>query len=76
MVLSVWGGVDPQDQAGEGAAELENMHSDRLKVLQLDVCSDEQVSKAVEFIRANLENPEKGENAHWLPGANYVRAEW
>lgn len=40
------------------------MHSDRLKVVQLDVCSDEQVSTAVEFIRANLENPEKGENPH------------
>ncbi|GAA6065259.1 D-beta-hydroxybutyrate dehydrogenase, mitochondrial [Tachysurus ichikawai] len=40
--------------------ELENMHSDRLKVVQLDVCSDEQVSNAMDFIRANLENPEKG----------------
>lgn len=62
-VLSARGGVDPQDQAGEGAMELENMHSDRLKVVQLDVCSDEQVSNAVEFIRANLDNPEKGGNA-------------
>ncbi|KAF5899814.1 D-beta-hydroxybutyrate dehydrogenase, mitochondrial-like, partial [Clarias magur] len=58
--FTVFAGCFLKDQAGEGAAELENMHSDRLKLVQLDVCSDEQVSKSVEFIRANLENPEKG----------------
>ncbi|XP_026877711.1 D-beta-hydroxybutyrate dehydrogenase, mitochondrial isoform X2 [Electrophorus electricus] len=47
-------------KVGEGAAELENMHSDTLKVVQLDVCSEDQVSQAVEFIRANLADPEKG----------------
>lgn len=41
---------------------LENMQSDRLKVIQMDVSSDEQVSKAVEFIKANLKS-EKGEAA-------------
>uniref|UniRef100_A0A8B9JW55 3-hydroxybutyrate dehydrogenase, type 1 n=1 Tax=Astyanax mexicanus TaxID=7994 RepID=A0A8B9JW55_ASTMX len=48
------------DKAGEGAVELENMHSDRMKVVQLDVCSDDEVSQAVEFIKANLDDPEKG----------------
>ncbi|KAK3551670.1 hypothetical protein QTP70_021313 [Hemibagrus guttatus] len=58
--FTVFAGCFLKDQDGEGVMELENMHSDRLKVVQLDVCSDEQVSKAVDFIRANLENPEKG----------------
>ncbi|XP_065150809.2 D-beta-hydroxybutyrate dehydrogenase, mitochondrial [Paramisgurnus dabryanus] len=45
---------------GEGAKVLENLHSEKLKVVQLDVCNEEQVSQAVEFVKANLEDPEKG----------------
>lgn len=52
-----------QDEGGEGAKELEEFHSDRMKVLQLDVCSDEQVSQAVEFIKDNLADAGKG---NWL----------
>uniref|UniRef100_A0AAY4AAY2 3-hydroxybutyrate dehydrogenase, type 1 n=1 Tax=Denticeps clupeoides TaxID=299321 RepID=A0AAY4AAY2_9TELE len=47
-------------KGGDGAVDLAQMHSERMKVLQLDVCSGEQVEKAVEFVRANLENPENG----------------
>lgn len=49
-----------QDKGGEGAKELEEFHSDRMKVVQLDVCSDEQVNQAVEFIKDNLEDSERG----------------
>lgn len=49
-----------QEKGGDGATELENMHSARMKVVQLDVCSDHQVSQAVEFVRSNLDDPEKG----------------
>lgn len=49
-----------QDEGGGGAKELEEFHSDRMKVLQLDVCSDEQVSQAVEFIKDNLADAGKG----------------
>ncbi|XP_036935050.1 D-beta-hydroxybutyrate dehydrogenase, mitochondrial isoform X5 [Acanthopagrus latus] len=49
-----------QDKGGEGAKELEEFHSDRMKVVQLDVCSDEQVNQAVEYIKDNLADSEKG----------------
>lgn len=43
-----------QDKGGEGAKELEDFHSDRMQVVQLDVCSEEQVNKAVEYIKESL----------------------
>ena len=49
-----------QDKGGEGAKELEDFHSDHMKVVQLDVCSDEEVSKAVKYIRDNLGGSERG----------------
>ncbi|XP_041923069.1 D-beta-hydroxybutyrate dehydrogenase, mitochondrial isoform X2 [Alosa sapidissima] len=45
---------------GDGAKELKEMHSERMKVLQLDVCSEEQVAEAAEFVKANLEDSGKG----------------
>ena len=50
----------PQDKGGEGAKELEELNSDRMKVIQLDVCSDEEVNKAVEYIKDNLEDSQRG----------------
>lgn len=49
-----------QDEGGEGAKDLETLHSDRMKVLQLDVCSEEQVNQAVDYVRENLEDSERG----------------
>lgn len=51
-----------QDESGEGAKELEEFRSDRMKVVQLDVCSEEQVNRAVEYIKDNLEDSERGNN--------------
>lgn len=48
-----------QDKGGEGAKELEEFHSDRMKVIQLDVCSEEQVKQAIEYIKENLEDSER-----------------
>ncbi|KAI4788554.1 hypothetical protein KUCAC02_035777, partial [Chaenocephalus aceratus] len=48
------------DKGGEGAKELEEFHSDRMKVVQLDVCSEEQVNQAVAYIRENLEDADRG----------------
>ncbi|XP_057179403.1 D-beta-hydroxybutyrate dehydrogenase, mitochondrial [Triplophysa rosa] len=45
---------------GDGAKVLQNLHSEKLKVVQLNVCSEEQISQAVEFVKANLEDPERG----------------
>ncbi|XP_059587265.1 D-beta-hydroxybutyrate dehydrogenase, mitochondrial [Alligator mississippiensis] len=48
-------------QTGEnGARELESMQSDRMKVLQLNVCSDQEVAQAVDFVKKKLKEPEKG----------------
>uniref|UniRef100_A0A8C9XM22 3-hydroxybutyrate dehydrogenase, type 1 n=1 Tax=Sander lucioperca TaxID=283035 RepID=A0A8C9XM22_SANLU len=49
-----------QDKGGEGAKELEEFHSDRMKVVQLDVCSEEQVDQAAEYIKDNLKDSESG----------------
>lgn len=51
-----------QDKGGEGAKELEEFRSDRMNVVQLDVCSDEQVNRAVDRVRENLPDSEKGQD--------------
>lgn len=56
-----------QDKDGEGAKELEEFHSERMKVVQLDVCSDDQVKKAVEYIKGNLEDSQRGNVNSLLP---------
>lgn len=56
----LWFGLVAQEKDGEGAKELQEMDSERMKVLQLDVCSDEQVAQAAEFVKANLEDSGNG----------------
>ncbi|XP_004081138.1 D-beta-hydroxybutyrate dehydrogenase, mitochondrial [Oryzias latipes] len=58
--FTVFAGCLLKDKGGEGAKALEEFHSDRMKVLQLDVCSDGEVKAAVEFIRNNLEDSQRG----------------
>ncbi|XP_029934959.1 D-beta-hydroxybutyrate dehydrogenase, mitochondrial [Myripristis murdjan] len=58
--FTVFAGCLLKDKGGEGAKELEEFHSDRMKVVQLDVCSEELVNQAVEYVRDNLEDAEKG----------------
>uniref|UniRef100_A0A2I4AQ50 D-beta-hydroxybutyrate dehydrogenase, mitochondrial n=1 Tax=Austrofundulus limnaeus TaxID=52670 RepID=A0A2I4AQ50_AUSLI len=58
--FTVFAGCLLKDADGEGAKELEELHSDRMKVVQLDVCSDEQVKKAAEFIEDNLQDSQRG----------------
>lgn len=58
--FTVFAGCLLKDKGGEGATELQAMHSDRMKVVQLDVCSDEQVNQAVDYVKANLEPSERG----------------
>ncbi|XP_064372896.1 D-beta-hydroxybutyrate dehydrogenase, mitochondrial-like isoform X3 [Dromaius novaehollandiae] len=48
------------DKNGDGAVELKSMKSDRMKVLQINVCSDQEVAQAVDFVKRNLKEPEKG----------------
>ncbi|XP_069831178.1 D-beta-hydroxybutyrate dehydrogenase, mitochondrial-like isoform X2 [Dendropsophus ebraccatus] len=58
--FTVFAGCLLKDKNGEGAQELESFHCNRMKVLQLNVCSEEDVTQAVEFVKKNLEDPEKG----------------
>ncbi|XP_074768865.1 D-beta-hydroxybutyrate dehydrogenase, mitochondrial-like isoform X3 [Athene noctua] len=48
------------DENGDGARELKNMKSDRMQVLQMDVCSDQEVAQAVDFVKRTLKEPEEG----------------
>ncbi|KAK2859528.1 hypothetical protein Q5P01_004148 [Channa striata] len=58
--FTVFAGCFLKDKGGEGAKELEEFHSDRMKVVQLDVCSEDQVNDAVQYIKDNLEDSERG----------------
>lgn len=49
-----------QHKNGDGARELKNMKSDRMQVLQMDVCSDQEVAQAVDFVKRTLKEPEEG----------------
>ncbi|XP_068199696.1 D-beta-hydroxybutyrate dehydrogenase, mitochondrial isoform X2 [Antennarius striatus] len=60
LEFQVFAGCLLKDKGGEGAKILEDFHSDRMKVVQLDVCSDEQVNQAVTVIKDNLADPERG----------------
>ncbi|MBN3308017.1 BDH protein, partial [Amia calva] len=58
--FTVFAGCLLKDKSGTGACDLESMKSDRMRVVQLDVCSEEEVNQAVQFVRENLKDPENG----------------
>ncbi|XP_069474688.1 D-beta-hydroxybutyrate dehydrogenase, mitochondrial-like [Ambystoma mexicanum] len=58
--FTVFAGCLLKDKKGDGAVELESMKSDRMKVLQLNVCSEEEINQALEFVTKNLKETEEG----------------
>ncbi|KAM9827596.1 D-beta-hydroxybutyrate dehydrogenase, mitochondrial [Neosynchiropus ocellatus] len=58
--FQVFAGCLLKAEKGEGAKKLEELCSDRMKVLQLDVCCQQQVERAVDYIQENLEDSESG----------------
>ncbi|XP_051482129.1 D-beta-hydroxybutyrate dehydrogenase, mitochondrial-like isoform X2 [Apus apus] len=58
--FTVFAGCLLMDENGDGARELKNMKSDRMQVLQMDVCSDQEVARAVDFVKRMLKEPEEG----------------
>ncbi|KAJ8270349.1 hypothetical protein GJAV_G00113390 [Gymnothorax javanicus] len=58
--FTVFAGCFLKDKGGDGARELDEMQSERMMVVQLDVSSEDQVAQALEFIKSKLEDPEKG----------------
>ncbi|CAL8294755.1 unnamed protein product [Lota lota] len=57
--FTVFAGCLLKEKDGEGAKELEEFRCERMNVLQLDVCSEEQVTKAVEYVQASLADKAK-----------------
>ncbi|XP_056421341.1 D-beta-hydroxybutyrate dehydrogenase, mitochondrial-like [Hyla sarda] len=58
--FTVFAGCLLKDKNDEGAQELQSFQCNRMKVLQLNVCSEEEITQAVEFVKKNLEDPNKG----------------
>ncbi|NWQ82298.1 BDH protein, partial [Columbina picui] len=58
--FTVFAGCLLADKNGDGARELKNMKSDRMQVLQMDVCSDQEVAQAVDFVKRTLKESEGG----------------
>ncbi|XP_074955017.1 D-beta-hydroxybutyrate dehydrogenase, mitochondrial-like isoform X3 [Phalacrocorax aristotelis] len=58
--FTVFAGCLLVGENGDGARELKNMKSDRMKVIQMDVCSDQEVAQAVDFVKRTLKEPEEG----------------
>lgn len=56
--FTVFAGCLLADKNGDGARELKAMKSDRMQVLQMDVCSDQEVAQAVDFVKRTLKEPE------------------
>ncbi|XP_078266457.1 D-beta-hydroxybutyrate dehydrogenase, mitochondrial-like [Rhinoraja longicauda] len=49
-----------KDKNGEGAKKLVDMKSDRMVVIQLDVCKDEEVETAVDVVKEHLTDSDNG----------------
>nr|XP_033814192.1 D-beta-hydroxybutyrate dehydrogenase, mitochondrial-like [Geotrypetes seraphini] len=58
--FTVFAGCLLKDKGGDGSTELQSMQSDRMNVFQLNVTSDEEVAQAVEFVKKNLQDPQRG----------------
>ncbi|XP_073482433.1 D-beta-hydroxybutyrate dehydrogenase, mitochondrial [Aquarana catesbeiana] len=58
--FSVFAGCLFKDKGDAGVKELDNMKSDRMKTVQLNVVKQEEIDRAVENIKENLKDPDKG----------------
>ncbi|XP_048361460.1 D-beta-hydroxybutyrate dehydrogenase, mitochondrial-like isoform X2 [Sphaerodactylus townsendi] len=47
-------------RGGDGARELEGLGPERMKVLQLNVCREEEVARAVKSVQKDLKGPDQG----------------
>ncbi|XP_070610365.1 D-beta-hydroxybutyrate dehydrogenase, mitochondrial-like [Erythrolamprus reginae] len=58
--FTVFAGCLLLDQGGDGARELRCLGPGRMHVVQLDVCCEEQVARALRYVQAQLEDPAQG----------------
>ncbi|XP_060098858.1 D-beta-hydroxybutyrate dehydrogenase, mitochondrial-like [Heteronotia binoei] len=58
--FTVFAGCLLLDRGGDGARELESLGPERMTVLQLNVCSNQEVEHALEVVQKSLKRPEQG----------------
>ncbi|XP_040284256.1 D-beta-hydroxybutyrate dehydrogenase, mitochondrial [Bufo bufo] len=58
--FTVFAGCLLKNKGDAGVKELDSMNSDRMKTIQLNVVKDEEVNRAVEIIKENLKDAQKG----------------
>uniref|UniRef100_J3S8X8 D-beta-hydroxybutyrate dehydrogenase, mitochondrial n=1 Tax=Crotalus adamanteus TaxID=8729 RepID=J3S8X8_CROAD len=56
----IYAGCLLKEQGRGGSKDLDNMKSDRMRTVQLNVCDSEEVGRAVDYITSNLKDPETG----------------
>ncbi|XP_066478658.1 D-beta-hydroxybutyrate dehydrogenase, mitochondrial isoform X1 [Tiliqua scincoides] len=56
----VYAGCLLKDQGRGGSKDLDNMKSDRMRAVQLNVCDSEDVNRAVDYISSTLKDPQTG----------------
>ncbi|CAM5164034.1 unnamed protein product [Natator depressus] len=56
----VFAGCLFKDQGEAGSQELDNMKSERMRTIQLNVCNSQEIDRAVEHMGASLKDPQKG----------------
>ncbi|XP_070609978.1 D-beta-hydroxybutyrate dehydrogenase, mitochondrial isoform X2 [Erythrolamprus reginae] len=56
----IYAGCLLKEQGRGGSKELDDMKSDRMRTVQLNVCDSEEVARAVDYITSNLKDPETG----------------
>ncbi|NXN46146.1 BDH protein, partial [Rhinoptilus africanus] len=56
----IYAGCLQKDKGEGGSKDLDNMNSDRMRTVQLNVCDSKEVDRAVEHVNSSLEDPEKG----------------
>ncbi|GAB1598600.1 D-beta-hydroxybutyrate dehydrogenase, mitochondrial-like [Argonauta hians] len=71
---TVYAGCLFSDQSG--AKELRNLNSDRMHVVQIDVTCDEQVDKAVEYVKSTLGSKELWALVNNAGMASFGEIEW
>ncbi|XP_068137247.1 D-beta-hydroxybutyrate dehydrogenase, mitochondrial [Hyperolius riggenbachi] len=58
--FTVFAGCLLKDKGGSGVKELDSMKSDRMKTVQLNVVEQDEIDTALETVKENLKDPEKG----------------
>ncbi|KAM3834192.1 D-beta-hydroxybutyrate dehydrogenase, mitochondrial isoform 1-T2 [Vipera latastei] len=56
----IYAGCLLKEQGRGGSKDLDNMKSDRMRTVQLNVCDSEEVGRAVDYVTSSLKDPETG----------------